>query len=99
MTGRRAAAAQHLSSNLEHSVAATGSDSAQTDTVASRAADPLDDDDDDDDFSVVAETAATAAESTVPVTLSPFFNFNFFNCPISEQSGECARLKWLSLVR
>lgn len=71
MTGRRAAAAQHLSSNLEHSVAATGSYSAQTDTVASRAADPLDDDDD-DDFSVVAETAATAADSTVPVTLSPF---------------------------
>lgn len=97
MTGKRAAA-QHLSSNLEHSVAATGSDSAQTDTVASRAADPLDDDDD-DDFSVVAETAATAADSGVPVTLSPFFSFNFFNCPISEQSGECARLKWLSLVR
>ncbi len=97
MTGRRAAAAQHLSSNLEHSVAATGSDSAQTDTVASRAADPLDDDDD-DDFSVVAETAATAAESAVPVTLSPSLA-SIFNCPISEQSGECARLKWLSLVR
>ena len=98
MTGRRAAAAQHLSSNLEHSVAATGSDSAQTDTVASRAADPLDDDDDDDDFSVVAETAATAADSAVPVTLFPSLA-SIFNCPISEQSGECARLKWLSLVR
>ena len=98
MTGRRAAAAQHLSSNLEHSVAATGSDSAQTDTVASRAADPLDDDDDDDDFSVVAETAATAADSTVPVTLSPSL-VSIFNCPISEQSGECARLKWFSLVK